>query len=191
MRTKIHDSAVGLNVWRKWHTCKTKKTIILLKVIKFCHNGSNNKIRITNWLRKLSRVTKIIQSTEKIEVCETDKSGNQQPKLKQVFPDTDRSSTLQKSFSNQNSRQRSLASNSSNNVYRKRPFSGLHKKNSPFQGYTNISENLFQFWLLIPVFVFHRLRFFFVLCIIFVTLDSFFGDRYFVVTCYYIGWVNQ
>jgi hypothetical protein len=96
-------------------------------------------------------------------------------------PDTDRSSTLQKSFSNQNSRQRSLASNSSNNVYRKRPFSGLHKKNSPFQGYTNISkvtklvvnsqllklfckvlersvsgsfrENLFQFWLLIPGFV--------------------------------------
>jgi hypothetical protein len=65
MWTKIHDSAVGLNVWRKWHTCKTKKTIILLKVIKFCHNGSNNKIRITNWLRKLSRVTKIIQSTEK------------------------------------------------------------------------------------------------------------------------------
>jgi hypothetical protein len=40
-----------------------KKTIILLKVIKFCHNGSNNKIRITNWLRKLSRVTKIIQNT--------------------------------------------------------------------------------------------------------------------------------
>jgi hypothetical protein len=35
-------------------------------------------------------------------------------------PDTDRSSTLQKRFSNQNSRQRSLASNSSNNVYRKR-----------------------------------------------------------------------
>jgi hypothetical protein len=48
---------------------------------------------------------------------------------------------LQKSFSNQNSRQRSLASNTSNNVYRKRPFSGLHKKNSPFQDYTNISKS--------------------------------------------------
>jgi hypothetical protein len=49
---------------------------------------------------------------------------------------------LSGSFSNQNSRQRSLASNSSNNVYRKQPFSGLHKKNSPFQGYTNISKRV-------------------------------------------------
>jgi hypothetical protein len=39
--------------------------------------------------------------------------------------------------------------------------------------------------------LFHKLRFFSVFCIIFVTLDSFLGDRYFVVTCYYIGWVNQ
>ena len=33
--------------------------------------------------------------------------------------------------------------------------------------------------------------FFPVVCIIFVTLDSFLGYRYFVATCYYIGWVNQ
>ena len=39
--------------------------------------------------------------------------------------------------------------------------------------------------------LFHRLRFVSVFCIIFVTLDSFLGDRYFVVTCYYIGWINQ
>jgi hypothetical protein len=31
--------------------------------------------------------------------------------------------------------------------------------------------------------LFHRLRFVSVFCIIFVTLDSFLGDRYFVVTC--------
>ena len=111
----------------------------------FCHNGSNNKIRITNWLRKLSRVTKIIQNTEKNRrsVKQTNPGINNQnwSKFPLKDPDTDRSSTLQKSFSNQNSRQRSLASNSSNNVYRKWPFSGLHKKNSPFQGYTNISKS--------------------------------------------------
>ena len=49
--------------------------------------------------------------------------------------------------------------------------------------------------------LFHRLRFFYchsrqfpwcsVFCISFVTLDSFLGDRYIVVTCYYIGWVKQ
>ena len=42
-------------------------------------------------------------------------------------PDTDRSSTLQKSFSNQNSRQRSLASKSSVITF---------KENGPFKGYT-------------------------------------------------------
>ena len=55
-------------------------------------------------------------------------------------PDTDYSSTLQKSFSNQISRQRSLASNSSNNIYRKRPFSGLHKKNSPTQIFQKVTK---------------------------------------------------
>ena len=49
-------------------------------------------------------------------------------------------------------------------------------------------ENLFQFWLLIPGFVcFTDFDFFFVFITIFVTLDSFLGDRYFVVTCYYIS----
>ena len=44
---------------------------------------------------ELSRVTKMIQNTgKKIEVCETDKSGNQQPKLKQVFPERSRHRTL-------------------------------------------------------------------------------------------------
>jgi hypothetical protein len=129
MWTKIHDSAVGLNVWRKWHTCKTKKRSYFWKSY---HNGSNTeqitkKYRST---RKLSRVTKLIQNTEK-----------NRNKFSLKDPDTDRSSTLQKRFSNQNSRQRSLASNSSNNVYRKRPFSVIHKKNSPVQGYTNISKS--------------------------------------------------
>jgi hypothetical protein len=44
--------------------------------------------------RKLSRVTKIIQIWKKIEVCETDKSGNQQPKLKQIFPERSRHRSL-------------------------------------------------------------------------------------------------
>jgi hypothetical protein len=43
-----------------------------------------------------------------------------------------------------------------------------------------------------PGFVcFTDFEFFSVFCIIFVTLDSFLSDRYFVVACYYIGWVNQ
>jgi hypothetical protein len=40
MWTKIHDSAVGLNVWRKWHTCKATKNDHTSES-KFCHNGSN------------------------------------------------------------------------------------------------------------------------------------------------------
>jgi hypothetical protein len=44
-------------------------------------------------------------------------------------PDTDRSSSLQKSFSNQNFRQRSLASNTSKPVT-------TFTENGPFQGYT-------------------------------------------------------
>ena len=83
-------------------------------------------------------MTKIIQNTEKNiskSVKQTNPGINNQNwnNFSLKDPDTDRSSTLQKSFSNQNSRQRSLASNSSNNVYRKRPFSGLHKKTALFR----------------------------------------------------------
>jgi hypothetical protein len=35
MWTKIHDSAVGLNVWCKWHTCKTKKQSYFWKSANF------------------------------------------------------------------------------------------------------------------------------------------------------------
>ena len=35
MWTKIHDSAVGLNVWHKWHTCKTKKPSYFWKSANF------------------------------------------------------------------------------------------------------------------------------------------------------------
>jgi hypothetical protein len=53
-------------------------------------------------------------------------------------------------------------------------------------------ENLFQFWLLIPGFVcFTDFNFFPYFVLFLSLLDSFLGDRYFVVTCYYIGWVNQ
>jgi hypothetical protein len=50
---------------------------------------------------------------------------------------------------------------------------------------------LFQFWLLIPGFVYLTDFDFFRYFVLFLSLDSFLGDRYFVVTCYYIGWVNN
>ena len=50
------------------------------------------------------------------------------------------------------------------------------------------AKYLFQFRWLVPGFVcFTDFDFFFVFITIFVTLDSFLGDRYFVVTCYYIS----
>ena len=63
---------------------------------------------------------------------------------RKVFPERSRHSSFKyfaEKFQQPEFQAKILASNNSNNVYRKRPFSGLHKKNSPFQDYTNISKS--------------------------------------------------